>query len=136
MEQWLAGGSCLLSLLLVLSTIAAGKSMHAAIVESIPSSKPGGCSNSACLEKLQNCVLCGPCWHAGWMVLWHTTLKDIGFFREIMGLNRYALIRSSNVLKTLQSLHVCSLDTYQLKGVACSMFLRAWCVVRRGGIAA
>ncbi|WIA40345.1 hypothetical protein OEZ86_013711 [Tetradesmus obliquus] len=47
MEQWLAGGSCLLSLLLVLSTIV-----------------------------------------AGWLVLWHTTLKDIGFFREIMGLNR------------------------------------------------
>lgn len=24
----------------------------------------------------------------GWVVLWHFTLKDIGFFREIMGLNR------------------------------------------------
>ncbi|KAF8063081.1 hypothetical protein HT031_003920 [Scenedesmus sp. PABB004] len=25
---------------------------------------------------------------AGWLTLWHTTLKDVGFFREVMGLNR------------------------------------------------
>jgi hypothetical protein len=25
---------------------------------------------------------------AGWFALWHTTMKDIGFFREIMGLNK------------------------------------------------
>lgn len=25
---------------------------------------------------------------AGWVALWHTTMKDVGFFREIMGLNK------------------------------------------------
>jgi len=25
---------------------------------------------------------------AGWFALWHTTMKDVGFFREIMGLNK------------------------------------------------
>lgn len=25
---------------------------------------------------------------AGWVALWRTTMKDVGFFREIMGLNK------------------------------------------------
>jgi len=29
----------------------------------------------------------------GWLLLWHTTLKDIGFFREIMGLNKPKLAK-------------------------------------------
>lgn len=47
MQQWLAAASCVVSLALLLTTIA-----------------------------------------AGWFALWHTTMKDVGFFREIMGLNK------------------------------------------------
>jgi hypothetical protein len=92
MEQWLAGGSCLLSLLLVLSTIAAGKldtrSAFHALSIGIRSSKLICLTATAPMWILGDCMLFGPCWHAGWMMLWHTILKDIGFFREIMGLNR------------------------------------------------
>jgi hypothetical protein len=33
--------------------------------------------------KTQHAVPC-----AGWVALWHTTMKDVGFFRELLGLNK------------------------------------------------
>jgi hypothetical protein len=28
------------------------------------------------------------CSLAGWLLMWHNTLKDMGFFRELLGLNK------------------------------------------------
>lgn len=39
-------------------------------------------------------VLLGHC--AVWIVLWHTTLHKINAFRDVLGLNRYAVRLSSH----------------------------------------
>lgn len=41
------------------------------------------CSIHDCLATSSRVLPC-----LGWVALWHTTMKDVGFFREIMGLNK------------------------------------------------
>lgn len=73
MQQWLAAAACVASLVLLLATIAAGE---VAVCLASSGVLPAAPSSHHC--KLP----------AGWVALWHTTMKDVGFFREIMGLNK------------------------------------------------
>lgn len=78
LQQWLAAASCVACLALVLATIAAGKLPEAPDMHVCP----GKSSANTCIPTYKDSC------PAGWVALWHTTMKDVGFFREIMGLNK------------------------------------------------